>query len=96
MNKVAELEIYQTAYVLSREIYKIQQKMPKALKFSLGSKLLDSIMIVIRSIVIASSRKDKVLPLEDMTSEIEVLWTWLRMGYDLKPPLSGNKSHRKS
>ena len=89
MQKVSELEIYKTAYVLIREVYKIQNKMSKTLRYSLGVAMVNSCIQIIQKIIVASRMSDKRKILEELNTEIEVLWTYLRLAYDLNGASQG-------
>jgi hypothetical protein len=78
------LEIYQSAYKFTREVYQIKTKLPKTLKFDLGEKTLNSSLKIIRGLVIANGTKDKVKVLLQISLEIETLWVFLRMLFDFK------------
>jgi len=78
------LEIYQSAYKFTREVYQIKTKLPKNLKFDLGEKMLNSSLKIIRGLVIANGTKDKVKVLLQISLEIETLWIFLRMLFDFK------------
>lgn len=78
------LEIYQSAYKFTREVYQIKTKLPKNLKFDLGEKTLNSCLKIIRGLVIANGTKDRVKVLLQISLEIETLWVFLRMLFDFK------------
>jgi hypothetical protein len=78
------LEIYQSAYKFTREVYQIKTKLPKNLKFDLGEKTLNSCLKIIRGVVIANGTKDRVKVLLQISLEIETLWVFLRMLFDFK------------
>lgn len=83
MTKTNELEIYKTAYVLTREMHRIRIKMPKALKYDIGQEMMQSGLSVIRGIILASrAGEEKVKSIRDFLTEVEVLWTYLRLAYD--------------
>jgi len=78
------LEIYQSAYKFTREVYQIKTKLPKTLKFDLGEKISNSCLKVIRGVVVANGTKDRVKVLLQISLEIETLWVFLRMLFDFK------------
>jgi hypothetical protein len=78
------LEIYQSAYKFTREVYQIKTKLPKNLKFDLGEKTLNSCLKIIRGLVIANGTKDRLKVLLQISLEIETLWVFLRMLFDFK------------
>ena len=84
MARFKHLEIYQSAYKFTREVYQIKTKLPKTLKFDLGEKTLNSCLKIIRGIVIANGTKDRVKVLLQISLEIETLWVFLRMLFDFK------------
>ncbi len=84
MARFKHLEIYQSAYKFTREVYQIKTKLPKNLKFDLGEKMLNSSLKIIRGLVIANGTKDKVKVLLQISLEIETLWVFLRMLFDFK------------
>ena len=84
MARFKHLEIYQSAYKFTREVYQIKTKLPKNLKFDLGEKMLNSSLKIIRGLVIANGTKDKVKVLLQISLEIETLWIFLRMLFDFK------------
>ncbi len=84
MARFKHLEIYQSAYKFTREVYQIKTKLPKNLKFDLGEKTLNSCLKIIRGLVIANGTKDRVKVLLQISLEIETLWVFLRMLFDFK------------
>lgn len=78
------LEIYQEAYRLCRELFRLKQKLPKLLKYDLGEKIGASVLTVLRTIVVANGSKDKTKALTTMALEIDVLWVYLRLAHDFK------------
>lgn len=84
MARFKHLEIYQSAYKFTREVYQIKTKLPKNLKFDLGEKTLNSCLKIIRGVVIANGTKDRVKVLLQISLEIETLWVFLRMLFDFK------------
>ncbi len=84
MARFKHLEIYQSAYKFTREVYQIKTKLPKNLKFDLGEKTLNSCLKIIRGLVIANGTKDRLKVLLQISLEIETLWVFLRMLFDFK------------
>lgn len=84
MARFKHLEIYQSAYKFTREVYQIKTKLPKNLKFDLGEKTLNSCLKIIRGLVIANGTKDRLKVLIQISLEIETLWVFLRMLFDFK------------
>ena len=84
MARFKHLEIYQSAYKFTREVYQIKTKLPKTLKFDLGEKISNSCLKVIRGVVVANGTKDRVKVLLQISLEIETLWVFLRMLFDFK------------
>ncbi len=89
MKRASELEIYKMSYLLTREIHKIKSKMPRNLKYDIGEELMKSAMLVLRYIIQASRETDKRNLLKDLLTECELLWSWLRLAYDLKGMTTG-------
>ena len=72
----SDLEIYNVAYVLVREMHRVRIKMPKALKHDIGQEMMNAGFKVIRDIVVASrTTGDKSEAIREFLTEGEVLWT---------------------
>ncbi len=84
MARHAHLPIYKSCYVLTREVFRLQQKMPKTLKHSLGMTLFESCLRCMRGIIVANGSENKLKALQEITLELEVIWTYLRLLYDFK------------
>jgi len=84
MARYEHLPVYKSAYVLSREVYRVQEKLPKGLRYSLGSMAFESTLRCVKGIVYANGASSKSKALNEVALEIEVLWTYLRMLYDFK------------
>ena len=69
MARFKHLEIYQSAYKFTREVYQIKTKLPKNLKFDLGEKTLNSCLKIIRGLVIANGTKDRLKVLLQISLE---------------------------
>ena len=89
MQRASELEIYKTAYVLTREIHKVRTKMPRSLKYDVGEEMMKSSLTVIRLIIQSSRESSKDTFLKELLTECEILWSWLRLSYDLKGASTG-------
>ena len=84
MARYSHLPLYKSTYVLTREIFRLQQKMPKTLKFSLGLMLFESSLRCTKGIIVANGSKNKLKVLQEVSLEVEVIWTFLRMLHDFK------------
>ena len=93
MARYSHLPLYKSTYVLTREVYRLQQKMPKTFKFTLGLMLFESSLRCTKGIIVANGSKNKLKPLQEVILEVEVIWTYLRMLYDLKAISGGEFQH---
>jgi hypothetical protein len=84
MARYQHLPIYQTAYSLTREIYRLKIKFPKVLKNDLGELLCASSLRCIRCVIFANGSQKKIKPLQELLLEVETLWTFSRLAYDLQ------------
>ena len=87
MTRIAELEIYKTTYILTRELRGVRAKMPKEHKYDLGEIMMASMYRVLRGVIVAARAGDEVArkaTLHEVLTECEVLWTWLRLGQDVR------------
>lgn len=84
MARFKHLEIYQSAYKFTREVYRIKLKLPKTLKFDLGERTLNSCIKIVRGVVIANGTKERIKILLQISLEIETLWIYLRMFFDFQ------------
>ncbi len=84
MGRYDHLQIYKSAYVLSREIHRTQLKIPKTLKFGLGTMAFESSLRCIKGVIFANGSQNKSRYLQEVALEIEMMWTYLRLLYDLK------------
>ena len=81
--RASELEIYKSAYLTAREIHKVRSKMARSLKYDVGSEMMKSAISIIRLIVRASRETQKEYILKELLTDCELLWSWLRLGYDV-------------
>lgn len=84
MARFKHLEVYNQAYKLNREVFRIKQKLPKTLKYDLGEFVFRSSIRAIRGIVIANGSQEKTKVLKQIALEIELLWLYLRMLFDFQ------------
>ncbi len=84
MARYSHLPLYKLTYVLTREIFKLQQKMPKTLKYTLGQMMFESSLRCVKGIIVANGSKNKLKPLQEVLLETETIWTYSRLLYDLK------------
>ncbi|MBK7961666.1 MAG: four helix bundle protein [Bdellovibrionales bacterium] len=84
MARFKHLEIYQSAYKFTREVYRVKLTLTKNLKFDLGEKTLNSSLKIIRGLIIANGTKDRIKVLLQISLEIETLWVFLRMLFDFQ------------
>ncbi len=89
MANVSGLDAYKTVYILVRETHRVRTKMLKALKYEIGQEMMLSGLRMTRGIILAAQRQDKVAFLQEALAEGEVMWTWLRLGFDLKGMSAG-------
>jgi hypothetical protein len=93
MARYSHLPLYKSVYVLTREVFRLQQKMPKTIKFSLGQMMFESSLRCTKGIIVANGSKNKLKPLQEISLEVEVIWTYLRLLYDLKGISIGEFQH---
>ena len=84
MSRFKHLEIFQKAYKLNHEIFRIKSKLPRALKYDLGVVVFKSSLRLIRGIMIANGSPDKLKILRQIALEIELIWVYFRMLYDFQ------------
>ncbi len=84
MARTKHLQVYQSAYAFSLEMYKLKLRMPVSLKHDLGSMIFSTSLEIIQEITIANSSVEKVKSLQKVLLSIESLWPLLRMAEDLK------------
>ena len=84
MARYSHLPIYKLSYSLARDIFSLQEKLPKNLKHTLGQKLFDTCVSCVDNIIIANSAEEKLPHLKSIGLLIERSWTFLRMLYDFK------------
>lgn len=89
MARYDHLEIYKSCYVLIREVARAREKMSKSLKYDLGAQCFDSCLLCIRKVVQANGSEQKQEILKELALEIDVLWTWIRLLYELKGITNG-------
>ncbi len=65
-------------------IFETKIKLPKTLKGDLGQMTFLSALKLTRGVIIASSSQDKSKVLNLVALEIDVIWQFLRLMYDLK------------
>jgi len=76
--------VYKASYVLCREGFKKVQKLPKDLRYTLGMRFFDSSLKVLQGVVEANQKEQKSEALSATLLEIELIWTHLRLLYDLR------------
>ena len=86
MARYQHLPVYQASYVLVREVYKLKVNLPKNVKYELGSELSKSSLKIIKGVVLANGSQGtyRVKILKILCLEMEVLWTYFRLLFDLK------------
>jgi hypothetical protein len=84
MARFKHLEVYQLSYRFTKMVYQTKLKVPKTLKNDLGQMIFESALRVTKGIVIANGSIDKTKTLNFVFLEIDVIWTFLRLLYDLK------------
>lgn len=84
MAKFHHLEVYQLSYRFTKMIFETKIKLPKTLKGDLGQMTFLSALKLTRGVIIASSSQDKSKVLNLVALEIDVIWQFLRLMYDLK------------
>lgn len=84
MAQYRHLEIFRESYRLTRELYKLKIKLPNNMKHDLGDMTGRSSLRLLRAIVIANGSKDKAKPLQTAALEVENLWVFTRLMFDLK------------
>ena len=84
MGRARELKVYRATYVFIRELYKAIQKLPKSLRYNLGSQTMDTALKMMKLIVVANGSQQKQKILKQLMLELDQLWVQLRLLYDLK------------
>lgn len=84
MARYDHLPLYKALYTFSKEIYRTKSQLPKSLKHDLGSTAFAACLRMLRLLVIANGSSLKKGPLSELTLEVQTLWTYLRLMYDLK------------
>ena len=84
MGRYDHLNVYKSTYTLSKEIHKIQLKLPKNLKYGLGAMFFESALRCIKGIIFANGSQSKAPYLREVALEIEMMWTYLRLLFDMK------------
>lgn len=84
MAKFHQLEIYQSVYKFIKLMYEVKIKLPKILKYDLGRLSCESSLKLLRGVIIANGSQDKSKVLNLMAVEIDVIWQYLRLMYELK------------
>ena len=84
MARSSHLQVYKASYVLCREGFRRVQKLPKDLRYTLGTRFFESTLKVLQAVVLANQKTTKAESLESALLEIELIWTELRLLYDLK------------
>ncbi len=77
-------KIFQAAYILTVEIYKITSKFSKTYKYTLGEKLKNHCSEMLDVIVAANAAKEKQKLLRELDAQLEKIRIHLRLAYDLK------------
>ena len=78
-----ELPAIQKAYDLAREILPRTAKFPRDLKFSLGLRIADNVLMVLELLIQASYTKNKARLLSDANLRLERLRMLLRLSREL-------------
>jgi hypothetical protein len=84
MAQFHHLEVYQQSFRFSKMVYQTKLKLPKTLKNDLGQMTFESALKLTRGIVIANGSEDKSKILNRLLLEIDVVWQFLRLMFDLK------------
>ena len=84
MARFEHLPIYKSCYILTREIYRVTLKLPRDLKHTLGPLTFESTLRCLRGVVVANGSRNKSKVLQEISLEAEVIWTHLRLLYDMK------------
>jgi hypothetical protein len=84
MAQAQHLPLYSSSYNFTRELYRIKQKLPKALKHDLGQGSCESALKILKYIVLANTVKEKGLYISRLLLETEVQWVLMRLMFDLR------------
>ena len=84
MAKYNHLPIFQLAYKLIIEIYKMTHYFPREHKYTLGQKLKETNIEFIDFIILANSQENKTSSLKEARTTLERLRIYIRMSFDLK------------
>ncbi len=83
MARYQHLPIFQKAYDLNLEIYRLVHNFPREYKYTLGQKLKEVISELLERIVMANSLKDKSDCFGEIRIRSEKLRIYLRLAFDL-------------
>ncbi len=78
------LPLYQSCFGLTREIYRLRLKLPKLLKHDLGRMAFESALSCLRFVIVANGEAKKEPTLRSLALEIECLWAYSRLLYELR------------
>jgi hypothetical protein len=79
-----QLRLYQACYALTREFYRLRAKLPKTLKYDLGTTACNSALRCLKLIIFGNSQHVKERALGHLVLEIECLWVFSRLLHDLR------------
>ncbi len=77
MARYSHLPIYKSCYTLTREIFQLQEKLPKNLKFTIGTRLFDSCVKCVQGVIVANGSEEKLPHLKSVALEIEAIWMFI-------------------
>lgn len=80
----SNLTIYQKTYDFYLYIQAPLRQLPKHEKFVLGQQIRESLLAILRKIIITNKTRNKLPMLFEIDTELEVLRTLIRMTRDLK------------
>ncbi len=84
MARFDHLSVYHDMYRFIKEFYRVKTKLPRYVKNDLGQMVSLSSLRCIKGIIVANGSLLKTKPLTEIIVEIEAIWTFLRLLYDLK------------
>lgn len=83
-------KIFQSAYILTIEIYRVTSKFSKEHKYTLGERLKNLCSEALDLVIAANTVTDKLALLKKLNTQMERVKIHLRIAFDLKVVSSGS------
>lgn len=84
MSRAENLPLYLQIYQFTTELYRLKTKLPVILRHDLGKAAFETSLRMIKCVVTANRSAEKVLSLDELLTEIELQWVYVRLLFDLK------------